>query len=226
MASKIIQKVGSLPLPNYLEMNCRMQEIRLPKGFELISTYGKHGLLAAPRDPDEEKIDPEATVCAIDIKKGYVLIGRKVYETEPVRYKDLISAGTNSVAPGMTVYLVAKKTKRKKSSDPYTWKVDLKKNNAEIDIDTDEEMQDSFSFPLFKTKRGVLVEDNRYLLCLSRKSQILRVTEKPTSGEDIGGGGNFDPENTCPVYKRLYGLIETLTRYNQMADDFLDQFKE
>lgn len=196
------ETIPQIPMPDYLSYDAKIRQAIMKKGFEISATYsyGDGDILI------DGTIGP-----------GKVLLGKVVHSTQSLSF-----AGGN-----LTIYLCAKKSK--KSGKKYKWSTWVQLNDGTISVGKGESVKSKFSFPLVIIEDGRIVEDNRYLICLSTESRSI-------PGETIydGGGGSDEPHDDdddidcgCPeIYKKLKSMQDTLDVMDRLCDEYLSQWDD
>lgn len=194
------EPIPQMPMPDYLSYDTKIRNAIKKKGFEITATYSSS---------DGETIQHGT------IGPGKVLLGKKVHST-----RSLFFSGNN-----LTIYLCAKKSK--KSGKKYKWSTWVQLDDGTISGDNNETIKLSFSFPLVRIEEGRIVEDNRYLICLSTVSRSL-------PGETIYDGGEGSDETPagdadcdCPtIYNRLITMDNILKGMDSECDVYLSQWDD
>lgn len=190
------------PTPDYLSYDAKIRQAIMKKGFEISATYS---------DSDGE------TLVHGTIGPGKVLLGKVVHSTRSLSF-----AGNN-----LTIYLCAKKSK--KSGKKYKWSTWVQLNDGNISVGKGESVKSMFSFPLVRIEDGRIVEDNRYLICLSTVSRSIPGKTIYDGGE--GGDDSYDDDDDndcgCPeIYESLKSMQNTLDVMDRVCDEYLAQWND
>lgn len=196
------ETIPQIPMPDYLSYDYVIRKAIKKKGFEISATYS---------DSDGE------TLVHGTIGPGKVLIGKVVHSTRSLSF----------VGNNLTIYLCAKKSNE--SGKKYKWSTWVQLNDGFISTGEGEFIKYKFSFPLVRIKDGRIVEDNRYLICLSTVSRSIPGKTIYDGGE--GGDDSVDSDDgaicRCPeIYESIKSMQNTLDVMDRVCDEYLAQWED
>lgn len=189
------------PMQDYSTYEDKVNSAFGVKGFEIHADY----------DTETGEIVLKNTI----IVSGSVLIGNRVYKTEPFTF-----SGENA-----NIFLYARKQRPIGSIKEGTWDVWIDNQEYIVLPKPEYEALDGRSFKLLEIQNGRLVTDNRYLLNFSRLSRVIKGRTYTRYGSDSDGWCLIQTgKMSCPdLYRVLTTYKKQLEELNDNADAYLNQ---